>query len=141
MTMAAWSARVALVVFAMVTLFSALPVRANGIDFFQDAREPGPNPLLYTGRVTDKAGKPLINARVYVAIKRLGIALEAHTDSQGRYQTHDVNRALEMIQEPWTPEDLEIFVQRPFYKQVTPTMRRVPPQNRGKLQIDFVMER
>jgi hypothetical protein len=122
----------------MLISVSAWP---NGVDFFKDALEPGPQPLVYTGRVTDRASKPIPNTQIYVTLNRLGIAMEVHGDSSGKYKTHDVRKALDMIGEKVDTSELEIFVKRSYHKQVVPQTKKVPKQDEGVIQIDFIMER
>jgi len=114
---------------------------ANGVDFFEDALKPGPDALLYTGRVTDMQGKPIPNTQIYVTIDRLSIAMEVHGDSDGRYQTHDIRKALQMIGEEVNPEEIRISVKRSYYKQVEPKTQEVPRADRGKFTINFRMTR
>lgn len=114
---------------------------ANGVDFFEDALKPGPDALLYTGRVTDMQGKPIPNTQIYVMIDKLSIAMEVHGDSKGNYQTHDIRKALEMIGEKVRPQDIRILVKRSYYKQVEPKSETVPLQDRGRFVINFRMVR
>lgn len=128
------------VVFTLAVLLAGSAV-GNGVDFFQDALQPGPRPLIYAGRITDASGKPISNARVYVEIPRLSITLEAYADSKGRYRTHDIRKALEMIGEQVKPSEIRISVKRSYYRQVAPTTENVPEQDEGTIVIDFIMDR
>lgn len=114
---------------------------ANGVDFFQDALQPGPHALMYSGRITDPSGKPIPNVRVYVEIPRLVITMEVHADSEGRYRTHDVRKAMEMIGEQVNPLEIRIFVKRARYRQIAPKTAGVPRRNEGTFVINFVMAR
>lgn len=114
---------------------------ANGVDFFADALQPGPHALMYAGRIRDPSGKAIPNVRVYVEIARLGISMEVYADSEGRYRTHDLRKALQMIGEELDPAEITIFAKRVHYHQIAPKTARVPPQSEGTFPIDFVMAR
>lgn len=114
---------------------------ANGVDFFVDALQPGPHALMYAGRIRDTSGKPIPNVRVYVEIARLGISLEVHADSEGRYRTHDLRKAMQMIGEELNPSEITLFVKRAHYHQIAPKTARLPRRSEGTFHIDFVMAR
>lgn len=131
--------RSAFVIGAFTMLLGPMPASGNGVDFFEDARTPGPDPLLYYGRITDQQGKPLSRVQVYVAIRRLSILIETHARSDGTYETHDLVKALEMIGEKVDPAQLELYVVRNGYRQAIPKTRAVPKEKRGRIKVDFVM--
>lgn len=129
----------ALVLLAVVSFASGIAV-ANGLDFFEDAVEPGPNPLYYYGYVRDAQGRAIPDAEVRISIRRLGIILERRTGPDGAYQTHDIARALESIGEEINPSDFDLTVVINLVRRAAKASRPLPTEQRGKFRIDFVVE-
>jgi hypothetical protein len=112
---------------------------ANGEDYFEAALEPGPDPMHYVGFVKDPAGKPLKEAEVVVTFRKLGFRLETMTQPDGSYRSHDMVKAMKLVGENFSPLDVEIFAQRRGYHQVAPTVKTVPQQARGQVNMNFVL--
>jgi hypothetical protein len=131
---------IALNVIATV-LAGSEPAWSNGDTFFNSTEIPGNPQFVVFGNVKDTQGHYLQHATVTVAVLKHMLTLTAQTDILGRYRTPDVGRAIEELGYPVDPALFIYFAEYPGYHVAHRDYRGRYRQNKGAVEIDFVMVR
>ncbi len=105
---------------------------ANGYLFFHEHQLDSDSGTVYTGAVTDAAGKPLPGAQVSIDVMSYNQSLTFDTDTRGRYRSNGLSGNIAANQ-------VKVSVLKPGYKlvrQVNMSRARKPGQ---PIEINFIL--
>jgi hypothetical protein len=120
---------------------SARPAWANGDTFFNSTEIPGNPQYVVFGTVKDSQGHYLLHATVTVSVVKHMLQASAQTDVLGRFRTPDVGREIEELGYPIDPALFIVFVDYPGYHIAHREFRGKYRQNKGAVEINFIMEK
>jgi hypothetical protein len=113
----------------------------NGGEFFQPAGA-GKVDLVYFGFIKDTKGRLIADAAIIkVDARSLDMDFRFMPDKPGHYRSPDIGAYHREMGVPVDPAGLEITIQMPGWKQVSPIKTTVPNKTKGAINIDFVMEK
>jgi hypothetical protein len=114
---------------------------ANGDVFFEAEEIPGQTEFVYFGSVKDDDGNYLEGAIVTTVVKEPQLTYDAYTNVLGRYRTLDVGRAVVDLGFEIDPKIFDVTVTLPGYTQVRRFNRGRAGQNKGAVELNFVMKK
>jgi hypothetical protein len=120
-----------------LSLAAAVPVVANGTEFF-DATHDGEVLLYYFGNVRDSKGAVVDKFTVTVTAKNAGLTFPFRNDVPGHFRSPDVGRAIKESGKAVDPRFIEVNITKPGYR-----VARAPkvPDRQGAVQLDgWVLE-
>ena len=121
------------------TAFAPGPTWANGDVFFEAEEIPGAPEYVVFGSVKDDKGNYLDNVVVTIDVAVPHLTYDAYTNVVGRFRTPDVGRAIIDVGYDVDPEKIEVTVYSPGYHMVQRFNRGKAGQNKGAIEMNFVM--
>lgn len=113
----------------------------NGDLFFEAAEIPGKPEYVLFGNVKDERGKYVEAAVVTVFVKEPRLNYTSQTDILGRFRTLDIGRAIRGLGYEVDPSQIDIVIESPGLRVARRVYRGKRGQNKGAVEINFVMER
>jgi hypothetical protein len=124
---------------ALVLLLFVRPAWSNGDLFFEAAEVPGKPEYVVLGNVKDDGGRYLEGATVTVRVSDPHLSYTSQTDILGHFRTLDVGRAIKGLGYDIDPSRIEVVVTYPGYHILRRIHRGKYRQNKGLVEINFVM--
>lgn len=122
-------------------LVFASPAWANGDLFFEAAEIPGKPVYVIFGNVKDDRGRYIESATVTVKVAEPRLAYTSQTGILGRFRTLDIGRAIQGLGYEVDPSQIEVTIEFPGYHVVRRLHRGKRGQNKGAIEMNFVLEK
>lgn len=122
-------------------LLLGAPAWSNGDMFFEAMEIPGKPEYVIFGNVKDVDGKRIAGAFITIKISEPRLSYTAETDVIGRFRTLDIGRAIRGLGYDVDPTKIAIDVEYPEHKVARRAYRGKRGQDKGAVEIDFVIEK
>jgi hypothetical protein len=132
---------IAISVFGVLSCTATTPALSNGDTFFQSTEIAGNPHYVIFGCVKDVQGHYLTHATVKVHVAEHMFDVSAQTNVLGRFRTPDVGREINDLGYEVDPALITISVEYPGYHIAHREYRGKYRQNRGAIEINFLMEK